>query len=417
MPTNIEYYKIRIRLVSPLAVSSGENSHTDSDVQLDSKGEPIIPATAFAGAVRHYSGVECGDKNSFFGYIDNEISEESRVKFYDAVPVTSTYTSIRDSVKLENKLTVDGAKFDKEVVETAAEFITMFELHNASDSEKDDILSAIAALNDGKLRIGSKTSRGYGQIEVVNLSRAVFNLPDDREKWLEFSPYDYKSDKFYEDVTEEIKHREDDGKFTRIHLELKQNGAIAIRSYTVKNKSDIESADWIQLSTNDGVPVIPGTSWAGAFRHRFKEFSEGDNEFFRNVWGYVDEKNKTQQRSKISFSESRIHGGTSKLITRNSIDRFTAGTKDTSLYREKTIYNGRCSLDIDIRNDVDDIERCKTIISAVICDLDNGYLAVGGLTAVGRGLFTVEKITIDGDDVTAPMKKMDISAMIGGKEQ
>lgn len=408
---------MRIKLVSPLAVGSGENNHTDSDVLLDSRGIPIIPATAFAGVIRHYLGVECDDKNSFFGFIDNQESSESKVKFYDAVPVTDTFTTVRDSVKLdENKIAEDSAKFDGEVVETNAEFITMIEIHNASDSETDDILDAISSLNAGKLRIGSKTSRGFGQIEVVTLKKAVFNLPDDRKKWLKFSPYNYESDDFYEDISNEIKNRKDDGKFIRIHLELKQQGAVSIRSYTVKNAEDISSADWIQLSTNDGVPVIPGTSWAGAFRHRFEEFAN-DTAFVNDVWGFVDINKKTQQKSKITFSESRIISGESKTITRNSIDRFSAGTKDGSLYTEKTFYNGKCSLDIHIRKNVKDIRRCMEIISAVICDLDKGYLAVGGLTAVGRGLFSVDKVIIDNNDVTEAMKCMDISVMSGGMKQ
>lgn len=414
---NMQYYRMRIKLASPLAVSSGENSHTDSDILLDSRGIPIIPATAFAGAIRHYLGVECDDKSSFFGFIDNETSSESKVKFYDAVPVTDTFTAVRDSVSLdENKIGIDSAKFDKEAVETNAEFITMIEIHNSSNSETDDILDAISSLNAGKLRIGSKTSRGYGQIEVVTLKKAAFNLPDDRKKWLKFSPYNYESDDFYEDISDEIKKRRDDGKFTKIHLELRQRGAVSIRSYTVKNADDISSADWIQLSTNDEVPVIPGTSWAGAFRQRFKEFANNEA-FVNDVWGFVDTTKKIQQKSKISFSESRISDGISKLITRNSIDRFSAGTKDGSLYTEKTFYNGKCSLDIHIRNDIQDIGRCIEIISAVICDLDKGYLAVGGLTAVGRGLFSVDKVIIDNNDVTEAMKCMDISAISGGNRQ
>ncbi|MDE6785405.1 MAG: hypothetical protein K2J26_08575 [Ruminococcus sp.] len=411
---NIQYYRIRIKLASPLAVGSGENNHTDSDILLDSRGVPIIPATAFAGAVRHYLGVECDDKSSFFGFIDNETSSESKVKFYDAVPVTDTFTTVRNSVSLnKNKIGIDGAKFDKEAVETNAEFITMIEIHNSSNSETDNILDAISSLNAGKLRIGSKTSRGYGQIEVVTLKKAAFNLPDDRKKWLKFSPYNYESDDFYEDISDELKNRQDDGKFTKIHLELRQRGAVSIRSYTVKNADDISSADWIQLSTNDEVPVIPGTSWAGAFRQRFKEFAN-DETFVNDVWGFVNTAKKTQQKSKITFSESRISGGILKKITRNSIDRFSAETKNGSLYTEKTFYNGKCSLDIHIRNDVQDIGRCIEIISAIICDLDKGYLAVGGLTAVGRGLFSVDKVIIDNNDVTEAMKNMDISVMSGG---
>ena len=40
-------------------------------------------------------------------------------------------------------------------------------------------------------------------------------------------------------------------------------------------------------------------------------------------------------------------------------------------------------------------------------DLHFGYLAVGGLTAVGRGLFEIEKITVDGIDVTGKITSPD----------
>ena len=410
MTKHIQYYKMKFRLASPLAIGSGENSHTDSDVILDSRGFPMIPATAFAGVIRHYLDIECTDKTEFFGYIDGEKSSESKVRCYDAVAVSDTYTAVRDSVALEEKVGKDGAKFDLEAVETNAEFITLFELHDADETQQNDFKDALSAMQSGFLRIGSKTSRGYGQIAITDLKKAEFTFPDDRKKWLDFSPYDFDSDACYQpEILEEF-----DRKFTKISLELKQKGAISIRSYTVKNAEDISSADYIQLSTNDGVPVIPGTSWAGAFRQRFDEFSQ-NKELFKDVWGFVDEKSQTQQKSKIYFSESRLSGGTSKIITRTSIDRFSAGIKAHALYTEKTYYDGNCILDIHIKNTVHDMQKCMQILSAVICDLDRGYLAVGGLTSVGRGLFTVEKILINEDDKTEALKSGNIQAMAGGQ--
>ena len=52
-------------------------------------------------------------------------------------------------------------------------------------------------------------------------------------------------------------------------------------------------------------------------------------------------------------------------------------------------------------------------MSAVICDLDRGYLAVGGLTSVGRGIFSVDNMTVNGKDVTAAMKALNIAEMAG----
>ena len=405
----IAYYKIKFRLAAPLAIGSGESRNTDSDVVLDSRNKPVIPASAFAGIIRHYNGIEYNFKNDFFGYIDGEKSAESRIRFYDAVAASETDITVRDCVALENKVGKDGAKFDLEAVETGADFVTLFELHDASDDELSTFLDAIAALNAGQLRIGSKTSRGYGQIRITELSKAEFTLPEDREKWLEFEPYDLENDKLYS----KIEIPDHSSKFIRICLNLKQKGAVSIRSYTVKNSEDIESADYVQLSLKNGTPVISGTSWSGAFRDRFCRLS-GDKELTESLFGFVDTKSKTQSKSAVLFSESMISDYEMKVITRNSIDRFSAATKDGALYSEKTCYNGRCVLEIDLKRDIENLEKIMKILSAVIIDLDRGYLAVGGLTSVGRGLFEVTKITIDGENVTEALKAADISKMIGG---
>ena len=72
---------------------------------------------------------------------------------------------------------------------------------------------------------------------------------------------------------------------TGITLSLKQRGGISIRRYST-DVSDGESAapDYEQLSLRSGVPVIPGTSWAGAFRARFCEFA-GEEKAFRSYRG------------------------------------------------------------------------------------------------------------------------------------
>lgn len=405
----IKYYKIKFRLESPLAVGSGENIHTDSDVILDSVGNPVIPATAFAGVVRHWLGVECDNRSDTFGFINGQESCESKVIFNDAVLVSDSFISPRDCVALKDKVGIKGAKFDMEAVETNAEFITLFELRDY-DEYDSQIYDALTALNNGFLRIGSKNSRGYGQIKITSLKTAEFDLnnAESKKEWLDFEPFDYSSDKCYKDCDLSGKYPED---FTKIHLELRQQGAVSIRSYTVKNPEDIKSADYIMLSTRDEVPVIPGTSWAGAFRDRFSQFA-GDENLVKEVFGYVDKDNKTQKKSAIYFSESRIENGEWKIVTRNSIDRFSAGTKDGALYTEKTCYNGKCCLDIVVA-DIENINKAKKILSAVICDLDRGYLSVGGLTSVGRGMFSVEKADINGRDITMALKNGNISEMAG----
>jgi len=399
------YYKMKFRLVSPLSVGSGEDEHTDCDVALDSSGNPFIPATAFAGVIRHLCGA--APHSEVFGYIDGEKSAQSKIRFYDAFSVSKTFVTLRDMVALENKVGKKGAKFDQEAVEAQTDFVTLFELHNMTDAEQLQFIQALAAFDKGYLRLGSKTSRGYGQIKVIELKKACFVLPDDRAQWLDFEPYDWDSDTNYTNCQNEL--REMEHTFLHFRLELKQNGAISIRSYTARNGKEIGDADFEQLSTSKGIPVIPGTSWAGAFRERFRYFAN-DEQFTNEVFGFVNTDNNTQQKSKIYFSESSISDSTRKIITRNSIDRFSAATKDGALYTENTVYNGNCELDLFLDKSISDLEKAKKILFAVIRDLHRGYLAVGGLTAVGRGLFNVTSMTVDGEDCTAAITEGGVSA-------
>ena len=426
MSDNITFFRVRSRLASPLAVGSGENANTDCDVILDSRDMPVIPASSFAGVIRHFL-IDTGKySDELWGTINDGKCISSKLRFYDSVSVSDSFITVRDSVALENKISdeaeddellynkvgVGGAKFDKEAVEASADFVTLIEMHNVSEDEKNSILTALSAIDSGYLRFGSKTSRGYGELKITELKEAFFSMPGDREKWLGFDPYDYDSDNDYTDIIEALKAHSADSYYDRIVLRLKQKGALSIRSYTVK---DIADADFTQLSDKDGTPVIPGTSWAGAFRSRFKELS-GDRRLTDKLFGYVDISENTQQKSKIVFSESRIKDSVKKLITRTSIDRFSGGVKEKALYSEITRYNGECILEISLPSKMEDAEKCRTILSAVICDLDRGYLSEGGLTSVGRGLFEVMKMTFNGRDVTEAVKNCNISAMIGDEE-
>lgn len=426
MGNTITYLILKFSLASPLAIGSGNDSVTDSDVILDSAGDPVIPATALAGAIRHFFAVYGELDDGFWGTIGNGSDGKaisSRIRFYDAVLESDHFITVRDGVALSsklpselpdnempyNKIAIDGAKFDMEAVETNAEFSTLIELLDASEKEKSDIIKALAAFDCGVLRIGSKTSRGYGQISISWLGISEFTLPQERKRWLDFDQFDQRNEEDYVEITPKLKEFSAADFADTISLKLKQKGAISIRSYTVK---DISSADYIQLSTNDGVPVIPGTSWAGAFRSRFKELS-ADSDLTDKLFGFVDIDNNRQQKSRIYFTESRLENGITKRITRNAIDRFSAGVKDGALYSEITCYDGCCDLDITLMKDIEEAEKCRIIIAAVLCDLNNGYLSIGGLASVGRGHFEITEMKLNGRDVTEALKKGDLVGMMG----
>lgn len=397
------YYKLFLKLRSPLSLGSGVSDSTYHDVLRDSRGIPYIPAASIAGVIRHSLDDKTGTK--LFGTIQNNSHESSPVITYDAVCTGEHVISVRDSVclKEDDKVAANTDKFDFEIVETGAEFVGYIELCECDNEAKSVILDALQKMNLGLLRFGHKTSRGYGIVEVSCRRLEFTNVT----KWLDFDMFDDSCWGSAEEI--ELKPA---GDVTKITLSLKQRGALSIRSYLTgpltrgkgesRNYDEGILPDYRQLALDNDTPVIPGTSWAGAFRTRFRSFT--DDEARDELFGYIEKnkKNAVNQKSKIYFSESKIRNSISKIITRNSIDRFTCGTNDGALYTEQTIYNGETELEILLTEKPS--QKAASALMAVIADLDNGFLAVGGLTSVGRGLFEVTRLYVNEIDKTEDFK-------------
>lgn len=401
---NMIYYKIDIELLSPLSVGSGENAQTDKDVIVDSLGNPFIPATAIAGVLRSYikkKNQKTADNipldNAIFGYISTErltedekncLEKPSCIRVYDACCTDGTTCCIttRDSVKLEKKIAVEGAKFDMEVVETGATFTGYLELLSDEAWCVNAVEEALAAVHIGKISVGSKTSRGYGRLGLVVKKRVV----SDVKEWLEFRMFD-------DEAWAEADAVDLDNKAEKFELtaQLELVGGISVRKYTTTVSDNGESMPDYQslsLESNADAVVIPGTSWAGAFRSRFAEIV--DTATVKSVFGDVDPKTKFTQKSKIMFGESVFSGGTYKISTRNAIDRFSGATKDGALYTEKTYYYGSTELNISFADKPD--KNVLWALGVCLADLHNGFLAVGGLTSVGRGLFKIASLDLNG---------------------
>ncbi len=387
------YYRIEMQLASPLSVGNGRNEETDHDVIRGKDGKPYIPASSIAGVFRHTLDGNSSLQKKLFGSIyDNDI-QSSKIIFYDAKIITTGSSNVRDSVKLENKVSVDGAKFDMEIIETGERFVTFLEITDQPEDTDAVIENMLAMLKAGILRFGTKTSRGFGTVNIASLKKVAFDIEQQLDMWLEFFIYDENA---WTGIDEYVIKAVDSG-YTSIKIQLVQNGAISIREYSTDVSDDGNSLpDYKHIELNDGTSVIPGTSWAGAIRARYTEFV--GNDAANALFGYVNERNKEDpsHKSKIMFSESVIKDNLMKTMTRNSIDRFSAATKDTALYTERTSYNGKTELEILLTDDVTDKD--KAILSAVILDLNNGFLSVGGLTSVGRGMFSITGLTVNGID-------------------
>ena len=99
-------------------------------------------------------------------------------------------------------------------------------------------------------------------------------------------------------------------------------------------------------------------------------------------------KDKTAQSSKVVIAESTIKHSGMLPVSRNKINRFDASTKDGALYSELAYFGGDTCLEFLLYKDQEkQYLAIAGMLLLVIEDIKKGYVAVGGQTAVGRGIF------------------------------
>ncbi len=406
------YYKIEFTTASPLTVGGYSSIETDKDIAYNGRNVPYIPASALAGIYRSCFFKETAEE--YFGKIGEGIGENqnSKITVYDAnIKGDDWFVSKRDCVALDEfKTTLKGAKFDIQILEPNVRFVTYIE----QDIYKDDntLADVIAQLWENEsIRIGSKTTRGMGRVKNVNIKVLDFFFDGEKSEksvneWIDFSLFD-ENDKLWlnADSWENVKQKyigPIEEKTVTIDLSMVQTSPITIRVYTtdIKKKNEDKSRERIVRSIEDFrhisyknhdnslTYIIPGTSWAGAFKSNIKKFGiENATEYFGSKAGADGMGGK---RSEISFSESIIEGSKDKNISRNAIDRFTGGTVENALFTEKVCYGGKTSLEITLNKNVND-DFLKAFV-ATVTDLHNGFMAIGGETSIGHGLFKLSGI-------------------------
>lgn len=431
------YIDIRGTLDSPLLIGSGEAERTDMDVLVTSDGIPFIPGSALAGSLRSYleAGMSPEDAEDLFGTLgwglwtkekrrtQPETPErQSRIFVYDTL-LKHTYVAVRDGVRLdEYKTSAEKEKYDMQVVETGAEYELRLEilirdqeiedsgsLGAALDRDLMRIKRCVCGIGKGSLRLGAKSNRGYGKLKLNQAKYRILKMDQaaDIETWLD---WDWESESAFAggeqwDVSEIGGLPGEKEHCMRIPLRIRDT--ILIRRYRMDTwgkshkAGELQAADYGQLTLRDGSAVIPGSTWAGAVRSYLaglvKEIGELDSwetaqeslEQFFGTWVRRDEE-ETGIASRVIFDETKIKGGHRVPVIRNAVDRFTGGSANRALFGEVLWAGGE--VELEIRWSERGLKRAER---QVLCGLllwadyglENGLLAVGGETGVGRGIF------------------------------
>nr|HQV33898.1 RAMP superfamily CRISPR-associated protein [Calditrichia bacterium] len=296
--------------------------HTDMPIARDGAGNPYIPGTSLAGALRDYLKAHLGDYRDWyadfepewwklnskkgsvtmpsaaklsngkdehplirnlFGYQFGEEGHSSRVFVEDAVCEGPTGVAIRDHVVIfrETGSAVPGLKFDEEVVQAGSAFSFFLEVNipKIDDCQMliDLVSGAVCALQNGHIHLGGKTSRGMGRVELTvdNALKWDLTLPEDFNGYQAFlgdlhtGANTYQTPQNNEFKLNPLAPNEDQA-FLDITLSCGFDGPFMVKSGAVSEKENAEVADLECLKERDPDGnlrfLIPGSSLKGAFR-------------------------------------------------------------------------------------------------------------------------------------------------------
>ena len=414
-----KYYTVKIKLDSPLCVSSGDDMNTDADVLRNGTGEVFVPGSSLAGAFRDYSGVTDTGEGAY-GFSNDENGRMSAIfvsdMYFEGYPIVS----VRDGVRLNDGKTVDN-KFDMEIIETGAVGTFFLETVRREKDTYDvdqEVSKLLKGLNDGEIRLGANKNRGFGKCKIISVGNREFSS-NDLNEWTAFVPERKNVERYVpikDKKLEEFMNKSDKkADFIKVRVPLRLKGGISIRRYS----SQPGKADYEQITCN-AKPVIPGSSWNGAIRadirHILKSLGCSQKKISEVIWTWfgwteedikdkafeqwkennvkrlhIDKEKLAAEQSLIVLGESVISGGEFVPVTRNKVSRFSAAVIKGALYSEVSCFGGETWFEYMIRKDSSrDYLALAVIMEMVVQDIQEGMLPVGGLVSVGRGIFEAD---------------------------
>lgn len=392
-------------------VGSGDDEGSDSDILRTGDGEVFIPGTSLAGICRSYleESNKSIDIDNIFGTIKNKEEKESSIIFYDAFATEKVYTAVRDSVRLERRVSKSKCKFDYEIAEPKSTFDFRIEInYHDADVERKICETIVSGFQKENIRIGAKTTRGFGVFSLDNVKYLSLDL-NEKEDMKRYIDFDWK------DVKDDFKliDGEEDEVYVSLESKLALESFIFIRDYATLDRvepvKDSKFVDAKTLTNRFGDVIIPGTAWAGVFRHHIgkvleKAGYENKTQFLDDLFGYQtkdDDIGKTKEvpksKSNIFFNETMIKDEDIMMLnrTRTAVDRFSGSALQTgALFTGRVAYKKEESgskpicLKIKIKKDFVELEFAKNLINICFKDIENGYLTVGGNASIGAGIFT-----------------------------
>ncbi len=468
MKYNYRYLaRVIIEAETPLALGSGNRElSTDRPVAKDANGIPYLPGTSLAGVIRHSLYEQTGDNNEIlsrlddvFGYQDETNQGDSlgarlilssahligkNHKVFDGLFVIDKndpnyefigmYRNlpVRQHARINHRGVADKenyGKFDEEVVYKGSRFVFELEMKGTDDTDNTFWKQLLSVLSLPGFRIGGGSTKGFGQIKVIEIKQQIFNLDNDKDRnnYLNHSTclnIPFEGDTFKPEEKSSVT-------FDIYQLRLIPEDFFLFSSGLKSDFADMNPVTEQILSWNNSedpvfskeMVLIPATSVKGAIAHRVAYHYNKLNEIYadklpedKTIADYTGENNvavrtlfgnagdysneEEGQRGKIWFSDVYRKGHAYKKLDHVVIDRFTGGAIDGALFNERVVQDdsageNECILELMVQQgafDNTDDNNIKKAFEQSLEDIISGRLPLGGGTLRGHGIFTGELI-------------------------
>lgn len=397
---SIIFMSMTLRLESALSIGTGEREC----IVCDEQGNPYIPATSLAGVLRHAMKAE--DGNALFGHISlerghSEAAILSKIKIEDAMLDGAWKPVFREGVELDDYHTAAGNhKYRVFAVDRGARFHTQMELEFETREDEERLLPAflraLSGLHAGELTMGKKSTRGMGSIRIEScrmkayrgetLLDSIDHTPDREEPVVLHAPTESDAEK--------------------LCYTIRLRNTLCVREYVplAYRGAGSQEPNYIQMMSG-GKAVIPGTSWAGVFRHGTRAMlmklgisAARSKALCSELFGDAGKNVERIAASSVRFADTFFEPNCIRG-TRTAIDRCMGGAARGALYTEDALVSEKetCAgvIQIFVRKGRTCTGWGTDMMRLLLRELDEGRLHVGGNGSIGRGLFRVDGLKED----------------------
>lgn len=382
-----------VKLTSPLIIRAGVsndilNDTVDDIVVTYHDGQPFIPSTSLAGVLRQaLQGLVPDAELVLFGSIDDK-GTQSALQIND-IPLEDTNIVVRDGIRIDDVrgVTVDGAKYDFEVIESGATGQLRIDCvirryHEQQGDKIEKALAALANVLQHGIAIGARTVNGFGRVACkdIALEHYDFTKPDHVKAWL-------------------IGKDGDSVAIPKQALVADRDLVINMDAYledTVLIKSIFEEA-WEDTSV---ALFVPGTSVKGVLRHQCGRILQaiGMNDTLVNtLFGYSNDDDKDSRKGRVMVDEIYFDKQfNQEEQPRIRVDRFTGGAMNGALFQDHPVRNTKGdTVTFPLRMTVKNCNDAEAgLVLLLVKDLMTGQVTLGANRTIGYGRVQGKSVTV-----------------------